>query len=97
MTDAAPSSQNVSSKWLRKFSDLVIPSGFAIRASSFISCSKEKYSGEDRVRDEHREQRLDDGRGGGLSNTFRAAFDVQSGVACDRDHDPGKDHTFDHS
>src|SRR5205085_8736161 len=49
------------------------------------------------VADQHCEQRLNDRRRGGLADTFRAAFDVESGVARNRDHDPGEDYTFDHS
>src|SRR6266513_351077 len=97
MTDAAPSFQNASSKSARTFSDFVIPSGFVIRASLFISSPKKENSGEDCVCDQHGQQGLDDRTGRGLTNTFCAAFHMQAGVTRDCDNDPREYRALDHS
>src|SRR5207302_10173448 len=70
-------------------------SPFELRHSS--SCAKKENPGEDGVSYEHCQECLNNGCGGGLSDTFRPAFDVQSRVARDRDDDPGEGPALDHS
>src|SRR5207253_2389295 len=61
------------------------------------SCSEKENPGQDCVGDQHGEKGLDDRGGGGLADTFGAAFDMQTGVTSDGDDDPREDGALDHA
>src|SRR5436309_1880445 len=59
--------------------------------------SKKENTCENCIGHEHCEKRLHNRRGGGLTDAFRATFDMQSRIAGNRDDDPGKSDALDNS
>src|SRR5207237_76999 len=56
-----------------------------------------EYAGEERVHNEHGQQRLNDRGSRSLAHALGTAFHMQSSVARDRNNDPCKNEAFNHS